>query len=74
MKTEEVPLFRALQGEQIHDVEMTIVPRVGPARTCVASGGPLVGEDGRKSGAVAAMHDITERQRAKRRCGRAATN
>ena len=43
---------------------MTIVPRGGPARTCVASGGPLVAEDGRKSGAVVAMHDITGRRRA----------
>ncbi len=63
MRTEEVPLFRALQGAHLHDVEMTIVPRAGPARACIVSGGPLVDEDGRKRGAVVAMHDITERRR-----------
>jgi PAS domain S-box-containing protein len=64
MKTEEIPLFRALQGEHVRDVEMMVVPKAGPARTFVASGKPLLGKDGEKHGAVAAMHDITERKRA----------
>ena len=46
MRTEEIPLFRTLQGEHIHDVEMMIVPKAGPPRTLVAGGEPLRGKDG----------------------------
>jgi PAS domain S-box-containing protein len=63
MKAEEIPLLRALRGERIHDVEMVVVPRAGPARTCVASGEPLRGKDGLIRGAVVSVHDITERKR-----------
>lgn len=64
MKTEELPLFRALQGERVHDVEMMVVPQTGPARTFVASGEPLRGKDGENRGAVVAFHDITDRKQA----------
>jgi PAS domain S-box-containing protein len=62
MKREEIPLFRALQGEQVRGVEMKIVPREGEARQIVASGQPITDEDGRKIGAVIAMHDVTNRK------------
>ncbi len=64
MRTEEVPLFRALHGERLHDVEMVIAPRHGPARTILASAQPLHDFGGQTTGAVAVMHDITERKRA----------
>lgn len=64
MRTEEIPLFRALQGEHVHDVEMMVVPKAGPARTFVASGEPLRGKDGENRGAVVAIHDITDRKQA----------
>ena len=64
LRTEELPLFQALQGERIHDVEMMVVPKAGPPRTLVASGEPLIGKDGLIRGAVVSMHDITERKRA----------
>lgn len=64
MRMEEVPLFRALQGERVHNVELMVVPENGPARTFVASGEPLIGRDGLNRGAVVAMHDITERKQA----------
>lgn len=64
MRMQEIPLFRALQGEHIRDVEMMVVPKTGPARTFVANGEPLIGKDGQNQGAVATMHDITERKRA----------
>jgi PAS domain S-box-containing protein len=66
MRTQEVPLFRALRGEHVRNVEMMIVPENGPARTCVVSGEPLVGKDGLNHGAVIAMHDISEWKRAER--------
>jgi PAS domain S-box-containing protein len=63
MGTEEVPLFRALRGEYLHNVEMVIAPKQGPARTLLASGQPLLDRYGQKAGAVVAMHDITELKR-----------
>jgi PAS domain S-box-containing protein len=55
----EIPLFRALAGEQVHDARMVIAPKGRTARTVVASGRPLYDEDGHKLGAVVSMHDIT---------------
>ncbi|MGO8787746.1 MAG: PAS domain S-box protein [Terriglobia bacterium] len=62
LKKQEIPLFRALEGERVNDVEMTIVPKQGEARTVLASGRPIVDSEGRKLGAVATMIDITERK------------
>lgn len=64
---ERIPLFRALQGEQVRDVEMVIAPRGLPRRTVRASGGPLVGPDGEALGAVVAMHDVTAQKHAESR-------
>src|SRR5918993_1352630 len=64
MSKEEVPLFRALGGEHVRDVEMVIAPRRGPARTLRANGRALFGPDGEKLGAVVVMSDITEAKRA----------
>jgi len=64
MRMEEVPLFRALQGERVDNVELMVLSANGPARTFVASGQPLIGRDGLSYGAVVAMHDITERKQA----------
>jgi len=62
LKKQEIPLFRALEGERVTDVEMMIVPKQGEARTVLASGRPIVDSEGHKLGAVAAMIDITERK------------
>lgn len=59
---EEIPLFRALNGEYVHDVELTIVSPSHPTRTVLASGQPIVNLEGVKIGAVVAMQDITERK------------
>lgn len=64
METADVPLFRALEGQHVRDAEMVIAPKGGAARTLLANGQPIIGRDGRKLGAVVAMHDITERKRA----------
>lgn len=63
MKREDVPLFRALQGECVSNVEMMIVPKHGAARTLLASGQALFDPQGKKLGAVVVMHDISDRKR-----------
>lgn len=62
MRTEDVPLYRALRGEQVANVEMMIIPRGGAAKILLASGQPILDKEGLKIGAVVAMHDITERK------------
>jgi len=63
MAREDIPLFRALQGEHVRHVEMVIAPKHGPRRRLTASGRALFGASGEKLGAVVVMHDITtERQ------------
>ncbi len=62
MNTEDIPLFRALQGQNVRDVEMKIVPQQGTARTLLATGQAIIAPNGEKQGAVVVMHDITERK------------
>ena len=60
----DIPLFRALQGEIVQNVEMAIRPRARKHRFLLASGKPLIGAQGKKLGAVIAMQDISERKEA----------
>ena len=60
MARHEIPLFRALQGETVHNVEMVIAPKSGMVRTLLASGQAIVDAYGIRQGAVAVMHDITD--------------
>lgn len=60
MAMADVPLFRALQGEEVSDVGMVIAPSVGRRRTLRASGQQIVDVDGSVLGAVVAMHDVSE--------------
>lgn len=62
MPTEEIPLYRALHGERLRNVEMVIAPADAPARTVSCSGRALQGSQGQTLGAVVAMHDVTEQQ------------
>jgi PAS domain S-box-containing protein len=64
MAKEEIPLYRALQGELVQDAEMVIAPKEGTAHTLLSNSAPILAADGRKLGAVAVMRDITERKRA----------
>ena len=59
---DRVPLMRALRGEHIRDVEMSIVHN-GQARHILANGDPMLSSDGKQCGAVVVFHDITERKR-----------
>jgi PAS domain S-box-containing protein len=64
MPQTEIPLFRALQGETVYNVEMVIAPKQGTPRTLLASGQAIVDAQGQSQGAVVVMHDITERKQA----------
>jgi two-component system, cell cycle sensor histidine kinase and response regulator CckA len=73
MRKEEVPLYRAFQGEVLKNVELMIAPANAPARTVLTSGQAIVDPQGRKLGAVVAALDITERKRAEQRLREQAT-
>lgn len=62
MKKDEIPLFRALQGEHVRNAEMVIAPQKGRKRTLRASGQSLFSPSGEKIGAVVSMHDTTEQK------------
>ncbi|MBW4574124.1 MAG: response regulator [Aphanothece sp. CMT-3BRIN-NPC111] len=62
MNTKDIPLFWALQGQEVRDVEMMIVPQQGTARMLLATGQAIIAPNGEKQGAVVVMHDITERK------------
>jgi len=59
METKEIPLFRAFNGEVIHNDELIIAPRNSKPRNLVASGRVITGDNGERLGAVISMHDIT---------------
>jgi PAS domain S-box-containing protein len=61
LRTEEIPLQRALRGEQFRDVVLTVRPRRGSRRLISVSGGPVGGRGGRSVGAVVVIHDVTDR-------------
>ena len=64
MPMEEVPLFKALNGDLVRDTEMVIAPFEGTPRLLIANGELLFDADGAKIGAVVVMHDITQRKQA----------
>ncbi|MGV2831192.1 PAS domain S-box protein [Myxosarcina sp. GI1(2024)] len=61
MRQEDIPLFRALQGESVHNVEMVIKPQNAKMRHLLASGEAIVTPTGEKLGAVTVMRDISDR-------------
>lgn len=62
LSTEDSPRFRALRGEIVRDFEMVIAPKKGVPRTLLANSQAIQDDQGRKLGAVIAMHDITARK------------
>ena len=62
LRKEDVPLYRAFSGESVKNAEIVIAPKNGQRRTVLSSGHALIGRDGRKLGAVVAMHDVTHRR------------
>ena len=64
MEREDIPLFRAFQGDHIQDVEMVIIQKQGKKYVLLASGQPFYDPQGKKLGAVISMHDVTEKKHA----------
>ena len=62
----EIPLLRALRDEMVRDAEIVIAPKNGVARTLSVNAQAINDEVGNKRGAIAVMHDITERKRIER--------
>ena len=64
LPVEEIPLFRALHGEAVHNAQIIISPKGGEPRSLVVNGRSLHDGDGSLLGAVVAMHDVTDRLKA----------
>lgn len=63
LRSAEVPLYRALQGEHVRNAEVVVLPPGRSAKNVLVSGNAIIGPDGQNAGAVVVMHDITERNR-----------
>tara|TARA_R110001583_G_scaffold43015_1_gene136707 strand:- start:4182 stop:7058 length:2877 start_codon:yes stop_codon:yes gene_type:complete len=59
LQREEIPLFRALNGERVKGFEMVIQPKGSAIRRVRTKAQILYDKHGAKLGAVASMHDIT---------------
>jgi len=70
LKKNEMPLFRALNGETIVDAEMVIAPTGLNAAFLLASGRPLVSPTGEKLGAVVALKNVTDLKDSEKRLTR----
>ncbi|MGO8946135.1 MAG: ATP-binding protein [Ktedonobacterales bacterium] len=57
---ENLPLARALQGEQVHGVEIHMQDAVGGNQVILGSASPFYDGQGQLLGAVVSAHDITE--------------
>ncbi|WP_260408053.1 PAS domain S-box protein [Planomonospora venezuelensis] len=64
LRSEQVPLARALAGEHVDGQHLMICPPEGRARRCLVNARPLITGDGQRLGAVLAVRDITDRHRA----------
>ena len=60
LSADQVPLARAFAGERVRGQRLVVRPAGQPARWFVANARPLDAPDGRRIGAVVAMHDVTK--------------
>jgi PAS domain S-box-containing protein len=59
LRMEMIPLYRALQGHEVVNQEIVIVPKNAKPLTLCATGRQLVNPGGEKLGAVVSLHDVT---------------
>ena len=59
------PLLRAINGEDVHNLEMKVVPtgKQTPGRWCVFNLRPLINENKQITGSILFIQDITERKK-----------
>ncbi|GIM93759.1 ATP-binding protein [Paractinoplanes toevensis] len=62
----ELPLIRAFNGEQVDRQHLVVAPRGGVPHHFHVNARPIETTDGRRLGAVVAMHDITDQRIAER--------
>ncbi|MHA7056199.1 PAS domain-containing protein [Aquimarina sp. M1] len=62
LKQEEIPLLRGLKGEDVNDYEIVITTKDNQKRHVITNATQLIGPKGEVTGAVVAMHDITDRK------------
>ena len=66
---EDIPLFRALKGENVKNAEIVVAPKRKDAFVLVCNGQALIDEEGGIMGALVVMRDITERKRTLEKLG-----
>lgn len=64
---QNVPLFKALNGELVNGQELVIAPKGKPARTFISNASVMLNAEGEKIGAVASMHDVTEERKTRQK-------
>ncbi|MEV4141946.1 PAS domain-containing protein [Dactylosporangium sp. NPDC049742] len=62
----EMPLERAMHGQTVRSDDQIIPDRRGRPRRYAVNATPITDRDGRRLGAVAAVHDVTDQRRAER--------
>ena len=60
LPTDEIPLFRAFDGEHVRNAEIAVAPKGRPFRLLRCNGNQLKDETGHRLGAVVVMHDVTD--------------
>lgn len=64
---EQSPLFKALRGELVENIELIVEPSDGKTHVVLASGRALHAQDGSSMGAVIAVKDVTALKESTRR-------
>jgi len=65
LATEDIPLFRALEGEDVINVEIMVAPKDSNHHYLLSCNGcQLINTEGKITGAVITMFDVTERKQA----------
>ena len=57
-RSDDLPLFRALGGEDVHDARLVIRPADGDARSVSVDAAPVRGNDAHIDGAVAVLREV----------------
>jgi PAS domain S-box-containing protein len=69
LETQQVPLYRAWQGERVREAEMVVRSKTGAVRHLLANGQPMLTAGGEVLGAVVTMRDVTARKAAELELG-----
>ncbi|HEY9810115.1 MAG TPA: PAS domain S-box protein [Halomicronema sp.] len=64
LKRDESPVFRALSGEVVSGMEISLISINGQRRSLLATGSPIINNSGDKLGALVALRDITAHKQA----------